>query len=886
MAPQPRPQMSVCQHRVSAHSRRPSTVASANRREGAVEKSLLQMQQMSDIALGEVPERPPPQAQPVDSSILPPSQRYSLEIQSRLESMQAPPQPPPASTPTAASASQPISRDDSAVFFSAQDLSTHPDTSTYAAPTPPNSTTSEHAFSQDHTAPVSGSTTGSGNDSSDSSSTTGSGNDSSGSSSSSSATAVAPPEAAAGSLEMLALQALDRIEESALRLGSATASMNQPLDLLQPLISRLEMLAASITMLEGKNVKLMGEVASLSYSRDNGEAGREVLLSERAGLMKQLQLANLAAMAASSTAASQEVALTTLRQAAREAAAAAAGALALSNQRFEALELAAAAAAAALGQARAEAAQGAAAIAALERRLKKEASLSAKATDVSKQKLDAATAAANQSALVASANLSDLVTQLSSSQAALASLTLTASERKSLLADLQMQAAAASEQQLKLDGDLRSLSLQNTQLTADNATLAQRQSLEKLESAVQLQRSQEELLQSQQKLQQQALQLQQQTDASSASQSRLQLDLESALAAAKDLEVQRSGAQLEFAKALSQAEAAAAGAQRDVVGLEAVAVQTAQQVTQLQERNLVLQAESAVAASALDSVSAEVQRLRTEAQAHEAEMRAMAVGAREGRAAAQESRVLASNILNMAAQGVTASRERQEMSLELEGARASVAANASVAAGLEEQITSLRKQVQAANEQASSSSALAARQLTQLSATHTQELAAARSEAAAAERLMLAAQAALTRETAEGDRLQGLLLSRSVTAAAFRQGSTVPRGVAAFTNTNRYYVPSHVLLDFMKAIAVREAALLSADGFVGLVVTEDEEALVFAVSTLWQTIPDFEAWSTSMPARRSHFPRGVLQYVPAKGEGFPEDFVPFRDLSAPVSAKY
>lgn len=184
-----------------------------------------------------------------------------------------------------------------------------------------------------------------------------------------------------------------------------------------------------------------------------------------------------------------------------------------------------------------------------------------------------------------------------------------------------MQAAAASEQKLKLDSDLRSLSLKNTQVTADNATLAQRQALEKSESAVQLQRSQDELLQSQQKLQQQALQLQQQTDASSASQSRLQLDLESALAAAKDLEVQRSGAQIEFAKALSQAAAAAAGTQRDVVGLEAVAVQTAQQVTQLQERNLVLQAESAVAASALDSVSAEVQRLRMEAQAHEAEMR-------------------------------------------------------------------------------------------------------------------------------------------------------------------------------------------------------------------------------------------------------------------------
>lgn len=50
---------------------------------------------------------------------------------------------------------------------------------------------------------------------------------------------------------------------------------------------------------------------------------------------------------------------------------------------------------------------------------------------------------------------------------------------------------------------------------------------------------------------------------------------------------------------------------------------------------------------------------------------------------------------------------------------------------------------------------------------------------------MLAAQAALRKEEAEGGRMQGLLLSRSATAAAFRQGSAVPKGVAAFTNTNR-----------------------------------------------------------------------------------------------------
>lgn len=31
---------------------------------------------------------------------------------------------------------------------------------------------------------------------------------------------------------------------------------------------------------------------------------------------------------------------------------------------------------------------------------------------------------------------------------------------------------------------------------------------------------------------------------------------------------------------------------------------------------------------------------------------------------------------------------------------------------------------------------------------------------------------------------------------------------------------------------------------------------------------------------------GVFQYVPAKGQGFPEDFVPFRDLEDAVAARY
>ena len=32
--------------------------------------------------------------------------------------------------------------------------------------------------------------------------------------------------------------------------------------------------------------------------------------------------------------------------------------------------------------------------------------------------------------------------------------------------------------------------------------------------------------------------------------------------------------------------------------------------------------------------------------------------------------------------------------------------------------------------------------------------------------------------------------------------------------------------------------------------------------------------------------QGVFQFVPDKGAGFPEDFIPFKDFDRPVNAKY
>jgi heme-degrading monooxygenase HmoA len=58
------------------------------------------------------------------------------------------------------------------------------------------------------------------------------------------------------------------------------------------------------------------------------------------------------------------------------------------------------------------------------------------------------------------------------------------------------------------------------------------------------------------------------------------------------------------------------------------------------------------------------------------------------------------------------------------------------------------------------------------------------------------------------------------------------------------------------------------------------------VTSLWESVPAWEAWSKSAAATQAHLPTGVFQYVPAKGVGFPEAFVPFRDYDDAVNAKY
>ncbi|GMH35096.1 hypothetical protein BSKO_02964 [Bryopsis sp. KO-2023] len=105
-----------------------------------------------------------------------------------------------------------------------------------------------------------------------------------------------------------------------------------------------------------------------------------------------------------------------------------------------------------------------------------------------------------------------------------------------------------------------------------------------------------------------------------------------------------------------------------------------------------------------------------------------------------------------------------------------------------------------------------------------------------------------------------------------------------FKNTNRYWVPLDAVEAFEKEWRHRELYMQEMDGFRELTVSREDEDYV--VSSVWQSIPEWEKWSLCPVARRSHLPGGIYQYVPDKGAGFPDDFVPFKDLQKAVSAKY
>lgn len=169
-----------------------------------------------------------------------------------------------------------------------------------------------------------------------------------------------------------------------------------------------------------------------------------------------------------------------------------------------------------------------------------------------------------------------------------------------------------------------------------------------------------------------------------------------------------------------------------------------------------------------------------------------------------------------------------------------------------------------------------------------------------------------------------------------------PAGAKPFTNINRFHVPAAAAPAFEAAWRSREQSMRKHPGFVSLSI-EKTNATTYVVKNTWASIPEWEAWSLSNECRRSHMPyvsiiryggsvcsstaaplllaarsqpatrpplsctaaltdtrsthyapaprpiaaaQLVWQFVPGKGEGFPEDFVPFLEYTEAVNAKY
>lgn len=98
-------------------------------------------------------------------------------------------------------------------------------------------------------------------------------------------------------------------------------------------------------------------------------------------------------------------------------------------------------------------------------------------------------------------------------------------------------------------------------------------------------------------------------------------------------------------------------------------------------------------------------------------------------------------------------------------------------------------------------------------------------------------------------------------------------------------MPEDKLEEFEATWHEREEFMQQMPGFLGFSM-ERQDGSDFVTTSKWASIPEWEAYSLSEIARRSHLPWGVYQYVPAKGEGFPEDFIPFKAMDTLVNAKY
>ncbi|KAF6257036.1 hypothetical protein COO60DRAFT_1640292 [Scenedesmus sp. NREL 46B-D3] len=159
-----------------------------------------------------------------------------------------------------------------------------------------------------------------------------------------------------------------------------------------------------------------------------------------------------------------------------------------------------------------------------------------------------------------------------------------------------------------------------------------------------------------------------------------------------------------------------------------------------------------------------------------------------------------------------------------------------------------------------------------------------------------AAEAALQQQAAAYEdrlaQLQAWYGKQAVVAGQLRKGRRPAEGSVGFTNTNRFWVGQELVFEFLKHWVTRESQLQQQPGFLGLQVGDARPGVSadggvdVLVASYWESAPLYEAWRNSSAAITAHLPSGTYQYVPKRGEGFPEDFIPFRDYDQAVNAKY
>jgi len=350
----------------------------------------------------------------------------------------------------------------------------------------------------------------------------------------------------------------------------------------------------------------------------------------------------------------------------------------------------------------------------------------------------------------------------------------------------------------------------------------------------------------------------------------------SALSAARSGEKQAAAGQIRELKfALAQLHDELASARR---ALDEVASLQSDNLLLREERDTLMQGH----AQALEEVAAlqralQVQRQETSQVTRRAESLELEIS----RVSADRD-ILAGNLASAVSQAVAMGQQRDAAVARMLVAQHMQQEAEKEAKALGEKVVTLETQLQAAT----GTQAALQQQLEEQrahSAALMQKMEELRAQSAAREDQLVSEADEQARKLAVTERV---LWSRVQVATAAAKGQA-PEGVqVAFTNTNRYWVPSPLLYDFTKALASREVALTAAAGFLGMTVRHLGEQ-DFSVSTRWESLPSWEAWSCSPSALRQHnLPPGIMQYVPRKGEGFPESYIPFRDMNDAVNAKY